>query len=174
MKTKYIFASLLVASLTFAGCEDMDTLPEGSTVTSSQKEEIGQQDPTKIAARVNAIFAQFNQYMPNAGALNAERHNDIGYPSVMLFTDTNGNDVVSDNNGYNWAGSDLDYTDRSQTSLECQMVWNDMYSIVYASNNVISGIDPQVEDPTEQYYLAQGLGARAFAYWVMAQLYQFN
>ena len=40
MKTKYIFASLLVASLTFAGCEDMDTLPEGSTVTSSQKEEI--------------------------------------------------------------------------------------------------------------------------------------
>ena len=54
------------------------------------------------------------------------------------------------------------------------MVWNDMYSIVYASNNVISGIDPQVEDPTEQYYLAQGLGARAFAYWVMAQLYQFN
>ena len=35
MKTKYIFASLLVASLTFAGCEDMDTLPEGSTVTSS-------------------------------------------------------------------------------------------------------------------------------------------
>ncbi len=174
MKTKYIFASLLVASLTFAGCEDMDTLPEGSTVTSSQKEEIGQQDPTKIAARVNAIFAQFNQYMPNAGALNAERHNDIGYPSVMLFTDTNGNDVVSDNNGYNWAGSDLDYTDRSQTSLECQMVWNDMYSIVYASNNVISGIAPQVEDPTEQYYLAQGLGARAFAYWVMAQLYQFN
>lgn len=56
MKTKYIFASLLVASLTFAGCEDMDTLPEGSTVTSSQKEEIAQQDPTKIGARVNAIL----------------------------------------------------------------------------------------------------------------------
>ena len=59
MKTKYIFASLLVASLTFAGCEDMDTLPEGSTVTSSQKEEIGQQAPTKIAARVNAIFVVY-------------------------------------------------------------------------------------------------------------------
>lgn len=40
MKTKYIFASLLVASLTFAGCEDMDTLPEGSTVTSSQKKKL--------------------------------------------------------------------------------------------------------------------------------------
>lgn len=174
MKTKYIFASLLVASLAFTSCEDMDTLPEGSTITSSQKDQISEQDPSKIVARVNAIFAQFNQYMPNEGALGASRHNDIGFPSIMLFTDTNGNDIVSDNNGYNWTGNDLDYTDRSQTSLECQMVWNDLYSMIYAANNVIAGVDPKTEDSTEQFYLAQGLGARAFSYWILAQLYQFN
>lgn len=174
MKTKYIFASLLVSALAFASCEDMNTLPEGNIVTPGQKDEIGEQDPSKIEARVNAIFAQFNQYMPNEGALGAARHNDIGYPSVMLFTDTNGNDVISDDNGYNWTGNSLDFADRSQTSLECQMVWNDMYSIVYASNNVISGVDRATTNPTEQFYLAQGLAARAFSYWVMAQLYQFN
>lgn len=174
MKTKYIFASLLVSSLAFASCEDMDTLPEGNIVTPGQKDEIGKQDPSKIEARVNAIFAQFNQFAPNAGALGAERHNDIGYPSVMLFTDTNGNDVISDDNGYNWTGNSLDYADRSQTSLECQMVWNDMYSIVYASNNVISGVDRATTNATEKFYLAQGLSVRAFSYWVMAQLYQFN
>lgn len=174
MKTKYIFASLLLSSLTFVGCEDMDTLPEGGTVTSTQKEEIGKQDPTKVEARVNAIFAQFSRYMPNEKAFNAQRHNDIGYPSVMLFTDSNGNDVVSDDNGYNWTGNDLDYSDRSQTSLEGQMVWNDLYSIVFAANNVITGIDPATTNATEQFYLAQGLSARAFSYWVMAQLYQFN
>lgn len=174
MKTKYIFASLLLSSLTFVGCEDMDTLPEGGTVTSNQKEEIGKQDPTKVEARVNAIFAQFSRYMPNEKAFNAQRHNDIGYPSVMLFTDSNGNDVISDDNGYNWTGNDLDYSDRSQTSLEGQMVWNDLYSIVFAANNVITGIDPATTNATEQFYLAQGLSARAFSYWVMAQLYQFN
>lgn len=174
MKTKYIFASLLLFALTFTGCEEMDTFPEGDTVSSEQKNEIAEQDPSKIEARVNAIFSQFSQFMPNEGALNASRHNDIGYPSVMLFTDTNGYDVVSDDNGYNWTGNSLDYSDRSQSSLECQMVWNDMYGIVFAANNVISGIDAETTDATEQFYLAQGLGARAFAYWVMAQLYQYN
>src|SRR5690625_698225 len=31
-----------------------------------------------------------------------------------------------------------------------------------------------VEDPTGQFYLAQGLAGRAFSYWVLVQLYQFN
>lgn len=174
MKTKYIFASLLLSSLSFVGCEDMDTLPEGNIVTSNQKDEIGEKNPERVEARVNAIYAQFSLMTPNLGALRAERHNDIGYPSVMLFTDTNGNDVVSDYNGYNWMGNELDFTDRSQTSLEGQMVWNNMYAIIYASNNVIKEIDANTEDATEQYYLGQGLSARAFSYWVLAQLYQFN
>lgn len=111
---------------------------------------------------------------PNKGALQLERHNDFGYPSVMLFTDVNGNDVVSDDNGYNWMTGELDYTDRSQTSLECQIVWNDMYAIIYAANNVAKEIDAATSDATEQYFLSQGLGARAFSYWVLAQLFQFN
>lgn len=174
MKTKYIFASLLVSSMAFAGCEDMDTLPEGNIITSQQKDNVGDKDPSRVEARINAIFAQFSQMTPNAGALNAERHNDIGYPSVMLFTDSNGNDVVSSNNGYNWMGNSLEFSDRSQTSLECRMVWNDMYSIINAANNVVVGIEASTTDPAQQFYLAQGLGARAFSYWVLAQLYQFN
>lgn len=174
MKTKYIFASLLLSSLAFTGCEDMDTLPESNIVTSNQKDEIGKIDPTKVEARVNAIFAQFSLMTPNKGALQLERHNDFGYPSVMLFTDANGNDVVTDDNGYNWMGDELSYTDRSQTSLSCQIIWNDMYAIIYAANNVAKEIDPATSDATEQYFLSQGLGARAFSYWVLAQLFQFN
>ena len=54
------------------------------------------------------------------------------------------------------------------------MVWNDLYSIVFAANNVVGSIDEKTEDANEQFYLGQGLAARAFSYWVMAQLYQFN
>ena len=174
MKTKYIFASLLSASLAVTGCQDMDTLPDGGMFGDAQKENIAEQLPERAEARVNAIFATFSQYFPNSSALGAERHNDIGYPTVMLCTDTNGEDVVSDNNGYNWTGFDLDYSDRENTSLEGQMVWNDMYSIIFAANNVVGSIDENVEDANNMFYLAQGLGARAFAYHVLAQLYQFN
>ena len=94
----------------FSGCEDMlNTEPDGDTITSKQKEEVVSMDPSKAAASVNGIFAQFSQYMPNEDALGAERHNDFGYPSVMLFTDANGYDVVQEDNGYNWTSNDLDY-----------------------------------------------------------------
>lgn len=174
MKTKYIFASLLVSSLAVTACQDMDTLPDGGIVTDSQKETVSTLNPERGVAKVNAIFSTFNQAFPNSSALGAERHNDIGYPTVMLCTDANTEDVVSDNNGYNWTGYDLSFEDRANTSNECQMVWNDLYSIVFTSNNVVSSISETTEDPNEQFYLAQGLAARAFSYWVMAQLYQFN
>lgn len=174
MKTKYIFASLLVSALAVAGCQDMDTLPDGGIVTDSQKETVSTLNPERGVAKVNAIFSTFNQAFPNSSALGAERHNDIGYPTVMLCLDSNTEDVVSDNNGYNWTGYDLTFEDRENTSLEGQMVWNDLYSIVFAANNVVGSIDEKTEDANEQFYLGQGLAARAFSYWVMAQLYQFN
>ena len=126
MKTKYIFASCLLASMTWTGCQEIDTFPEGGTVTSDQKEEIAEKNPERAEAGVNAIFALFSQYGPNENALGVLRHNDFGYPTIMLATDANGADVVSDNNGYNWAGNSLTYEDRSYTSYECQMVWNDL------------------------------------------------
>jgi tetratricopeptide (TPR) repeat protein len=152
----------------------MDTLPDGGIVTDSQKETVSTLNPERGVAKVNAIFSTFNQAFPNSSALGAERHNDIGYPTVMLCLDSNTEDVISDNNGYNWTGYDLTFEDRENTSLEGQMVWNDLYSIVFAANNVVGSIDEKTEDANEQFYLGQGLAARAFSYWVMAQLYQFN
>ena len=174
MKRKYLFAAMALFALGFAGCQDLDTFPEGSTVTQKQKEEIMTLDPSKAEAGVNAIFAQFSQRMPNATALGAERHNDFGYPSIMLFTDANGHDVVSEDNGYNWMGSSLRYDDRVFTSRECQIVWNDLYKQIFTSNNVIGSIDPATEESVSQFYLAQGLSVRAFSYLILAQLYQFN
>nr|WP_319401163.1 RagB/SusD family nutrient uptake outer membrane protein [uncultured Carboxylicivirga sp.] len=175
MKRIYLYMLFAPFLFLFSGCEDMlNTEPEGDTVTTDQKEEVVALDPAKAAASVNGIFAQFSQYMPNESALGASRHNDFGYPSVMMFTDANGVDLVQEDNGYNWSGNNLDYTDRIFTSSECQIIWNDMYAIIRNCNSVISTIDSETEDATLQYYLAQGLATRAFSYWVLAQLYQFN
>lgn len=174
MKTKYIFTSCLLSGLAFAGCQDLDTFPEGSTVTSDQKEEVAEMQPERAEAGVNAIFTQFSQYMPNEAALGLSRHNDFGYPTLMLATDANGADVVSDNNGYNWCGFSITYEDRIYTSNECQMIWNNMYGIIYSANTVIGMTDAETTEPLFQKYLGQALAARAFSYFVLAQLYQFN
>lgn len=175
MNRKYILSVLAFSLIAFMGCQDLDLLPEGDTVTSKQKEEVVANDPSKAQAGVNAIFAQFTQYEPNYSALgNVGRHNDFGFPSVMFFTDANGADLVSADVGYNWFGNNLDFSDRIYTSRECQILWNDMYSLIYTTNSVIGAISLDTEDPTTQYYLAQGLATRAFSYWVLAQLYQFT
>src|SRR5690554_4080240 len=175
MTKKYLLGIGLLAAVFFYSCEDdLNTAPEGDIMTEEQKEEVYANQPEKTQAAVNAIFAQFNQYMPNEGALNAERHNDFGYPSIMLFTDANSADVVSEDNGYNWTGNSLEFSDRVYTSYESQIIWNNMYSIISVSNALIGSIDVDTDDPNYQFNLGQGLSVRAFSYWLLANLYQFN
>lgn len=172
-KNKFLYALVALGMLLFSGCEDLDTFPEGSTQTSDQVLEVVENNPIRSEASVNAIFASFNLYNPNESQIGA-RHNDFGYPSLMMFFDHNGLDLVSTDVGYNWNGNNLDYTDRLVTSNETQILWNDMYTTIKACNTVIASIDAETTDPTSQYYLAQGLATRAFSYWVLAQTYQFN
>ena len=175
MKTKYIFASSLLLSLAFTGCQDLDTAPEGDVLTTDQKEEVYELNPERADAAINAIYSQFKEYMPNENALGASRHNDIGYPTIMLCTDANGMDVVSDDNGYNWQGNSLTYDDHlDYTSYECQMVWNDLYNIIFSCNNAIASFDPETDDPTFQMYVGRAYATRAFCYFNLAQLYQFT
>jgi hypothetical protein len=174
MKKIYIYGLLVSAIFAFSACEGtLDTEPEGDTITSDQKEEVYENDPEKTEAAVNTIFAEFSQYMPNYDDVGSN-HDDFGYPSIMMYMDANGYDFVSADVGYNWAGNSLDYTDRIYTSDQCQIVWNDLYSMIYNCNSIIGSISSDTEDVDSQYYLAQGLAVRGFCYWVLAQLYQFN
>ena len=173
MKLKYLYSAVL-AMATLTACEDLDTAPAGDTLTEEMKSKIGEDLPERAEAGVRGIFSQFCTYMPNETALGASRHNDFGYASIMMFTDANTEDQVSGDNGYNWIGFDLTYEDRPYTSRECQILWNDYYSIIYAANNVIGQLDANSEKALTQFFLAEGLAARGFAYLELAQLFQFN
>ena len=174
MKSKILFGLSLFV---LVGCVDMETQPGGATVTSKQQEEIGITNPENfLKTSINAIFASLKAYMPVTGdnGTGTNRHNDFGYPSIMMFTDANGFDVVSEDNGYNWSGNELDYSDRVYTSQESLIVWNTLYKMIFAANDVISKVDPESDDPIVRFYAGQTLAVRAFDYWVGAQLYQFN
>lgn len=175
MKTKYIFAGLAAVMMVgVTSCDSLNTEPQGSTLTSEQKSEIVSALPERGAAGVRAIFSGMNVYEPNYDVLGG-RHNDFGFSSVLYFTDANTEDQSGANTGYNWSGNSADFYDRTYTSNECQIVWNDHYQIIYTANNVCAAYaEAMPEDEEGKFFYAQGLGARAYMYLSLAQLYQFT
>ena len=171
---KYILSSVVaLASLSLVGCVDLDTNPSGSTLTAEQKAEVVEKDPSKASAAVNAIFANFTNYMPNYSYLGSV-HNDFGYPSIMLLLDTEGEDMVVSSAGYNWFSYGGQFTSRSTTNTGCYIVWSDCYKMVYTCNAITAMIKEDTESEESQFNLAQALAGRAFAYWNLVQLYAFN
>lgn len=161
---------MALAGCSLVGCADLDTEPLGGTVTSEQKEDVVAKNPERVKASVTAITSMFSTYMN--GATTGSYHNDIGYPAVMLFMDSRGQDLVSEDIGYNWFSGAVEMTDRSYTSVYNAMLWNTLYNQVYTANQVASVISADTDDSTLMFYRAQALAIRAFDYFTLVQMYQ--
>lgn len=162
----------VVSGMILTGCNDLDTEPWGNTVTSDQKEQVVEKDPSMVKASVTAIASMFNVY---AGALpNSFGHEDYGFGSIMMLMESRGQDMVSVNTGYNWYTRSVVYSDVTKESRSTYLVWNTIYPQIYSANAVTKTIDPATEDPTLQFYLAQALAMRAFDYFTLAQIYQHH
>lgn len=161
------------ALLAFMGsCNDLDTEPMGGVITSDQKSEVIAQDPAMAEASVNALPMMTKQY---CGVLkNSSYQNDFGWPSSMLFLDSRTADMPSTTSGYNWFATGLDYSDKNATATSTRYHWSTNYNMIYSCNSVLKGIDINTDNVELKYYLAQALGYRAWAYFNLAQLYQFT
>lgn len=169
MKKLNKIALFALSALTLVGCADLDTEPLGKTVTADQKEEVLEADPTRIEAGVTAICSNFTVY----GAVGGEdQHNDFGYPAIMMLLDHRGTDLVSFDIGYNWFSYPLTYSDVQATNTGTYLIWNTLFNQIFTANAILGVLDPETEDPTTQFYLAQALAIRAFDYFNLVQVYQ--
>lgn len=168
---KYMKASLVatLAAVSFTACEDLDVENKSRYVTSEQKEATLQSNPGRAEAGIIGISTSVNQCMGVYG-----NHFDFGYASTMLGTDLQGNDMVGDYNGYNWFRYWSGFTSPTPTGTPAGECWYTMYKQVYAANTTCQTIPAGVTDKNLMFYRAQALTARAFDYWVLAQLFQFN
>lgn len=167
--SKYILFGVL--GFTAVACNDLDTEPLGSTITSDQKGDVIKRDPEMIAASTNAIPTMLKQY---GNVLGTNQHLDFGYPGVMLGLDSRTADMVSDVIGYNWFSEQVEYSDITTTARMTQLIWGTMYNQIFSCNEVLANVDKESADPQVMYYMAQALGFRANAYFVLAQLYQYT
>ena len=167
---KYIASvALALAAVSMTSCEDLDTEFKGRYVTTEAKEEVLKINPDMAQAGIAGMSAAVTQY-------NAfySFHGDFGYPSVMLGTDLQGHDMVQVESGYNWFRYWEMFTSPTATGTPAGEAWYCMFSQIYTANAVCQTIADDTEDPDLQFYLAQAKGTRAFDYWVLAQLFQFN
>lgn len=169
----FVITAITLATMTgFTACEDdLNTVPEGSTVTETQKTEAVESNPELLAADVSAMSANMVELF---GILGEGIHSDFGYASACLFMESNGADMTSANIGYNWFRNGGSYEDRNYVSDETTFMWNFFYKQIASANLVIKPIDPATTNKTLKAYLGQALAVRAFDYFSLAQLHQFT
>lgn len=171
MKTisKY-FLLAVAACLSLTACESMLELqPEGATKTDALKQDAYSKLPDNAVADVNAMYAQ----MIELYAGGTTNHNDFGVASCLMLIESEGQDWVGPNIGYNWFGYS-DFAARNLNSAASLMVWKTFYKTIKAANNVCASIDENTEDATAKANLGQARAVRAYCYTILAQLYQFT
>lgn len=167
--TKY-FALSLVAGLTLSACNDLDTEPWGDVITEDQNADVVAKDPSMLEATISGLYANIN-----AWESAYEDMFDFGYPAIMIQLESRTEDFVTiDPGAYGWFANCVAFTDNTSTSPYNTCRWRVPYNVIYASNNVVALVDKEATDNTLRFYRGQALGTRAFGYWILAQLYQFN
>lgn len=169
MKNINKFLSLAIAGLAAVSCNDLDTSPMGDVITEGDRADVIAKDPSKLEATVTGIFGNFYAF-----AVNVSSNSDFGLPANHIILESRSQDFISQNpSSYGWFEAPVRFLDNTPTSSYDLQLWGVMYKTIFSANQVVAICDEDGDD-TERYYLAQALGARAYAYWYLAQLYQFN
>ena len=171
MKTvsKYFFLAV-AACLSLTACESMmDLQPEGATKTDALKQDAYNKIPANAAAEINAIYAQ----MIALYAGGTTGHNDFGVASCMMLLESEGQDWIGPNTGYNWFGY-ADFYARNYNATVNLLMWNTYYKTIAACNMVCASTDPETTNPDLMANLGQARAVRAYCYSILAQLYQFT
>ncbi len=172
---KYVMALLGGAMLlTTTSCSDLDTEPNGGTLTDGQLNNVLTQDQSKLKSEVVGMYANMIEYGAISQWAGTTNHFDFGYASTMLMLDASGQDEPSQVSGYNWYSSPLSYSDRTTNSQSTYFIWNQCYKNIKVANDVLKSVDLNNLTETGKSYVGQAYAMRAFEYFTLIQVYQFT
>lgn len=165
MKLKYIIP-IVAASAMLTACDSiLDTKPEGSTVVESQ---ISEENINVLAVGL------YEELIGGQNTLGAGDHTDFGAPAMYLRLENDGMDMLTESTGYNHFNACLSYTDRLYNSSGTLFIWYRNYKIIKACNELLKLIDPETKNNELISYMAEARTLRAYAYFNLAQVYQFT
>lgn len=171
-----IFAAVLAGSL-LVGCNDLDVQPMGSTLTSSQKQEVAAVDPGKALASVTGICGMLGA----AGSIKGDTQNyqwDFGHAAMFLTMDMRGMDMYSINEGYNWFLGAQRMNDGIPSDDDAYYMWRYNYNVILSCNSLMQTLRPTLDTEatdeaalTTRFFAAQALGFRAYSYLYLVQTF---
>jgi len=105
------------------------------------------------------------------GSSGRDSDDDYGLPSVLLYSDMSGEDVIADGGWYNWV-----YTYWGETRADIfrsQQFWVFHYRLINNVNSIIAYVD-ETEGPDidKQHIKGQALAIRGWAYFNLIRLFQ--
>lgn len=174
MNNRYFVALLGSAMLLTTSCSDLDTNPNGSTMSDEQLNEVLAQDPSKLKSEVSGMYANMIEYGAIRQWYGSTRHYDFGYASTMMMMDASGQDEPSQVSGYNWYNKPLRFVDRTANSETTYFIWNQCYKNIKVANDVLKSVDLENLSDVAKSYVGQAYTMRAFEYFTLIQLYQFT
>lgn len=173
MKNIKSILALSLGALAITGCNDLDQKPMSDMILASQKEQILEDNPEMMSAAVNSFptlassrFAIFKG--------NPRLDTDFGVPSLFLITDHRGQDMASALNDYQWYTAAMEMSDFGGRYYDNILFWRTWYNMINNCNSICSLIPAETENGLLQYFRAQAVGFRAWAYFNLAQMYQFT
>lgn len=155
--------------------------PDGSKFLGNER--LGEDDGTSEYLRqanelIRSLGRVYNVYGDNApitsNAAAPDLPWDFGAPAILLALDHCGEDLFRDNNGYNWFSpfQQLEWHHESDYYMST-IPYTFLYGVVMRANNLISlGSEDVTPDTAKTFALSQAYALRAWAYTVMAQMYQ--
>lgn len=155
--------------MSLSSCNDLDTEPIGPTLTGDQREDVIKDQASKLQATVSGVYGNFYAYRNVY-----DDFYDYGVPSILIMLNQRSEGLVSASYDYGWYASCGQFADNTPTSSYTRIIWGTYYNTIYSANQVMEIVDKDAQDMTLRYYMAQALGARAYSYWMLAQLWQFN
>lgn len=171
MKSYIKFFTIALAGSAMVACNDLDTMPLGSTVTSVQKADVVAANPAMAEAGLMGLPQSLKLVMNNYSDI----HTDFGIPSMFLITDSRGMDLYSVNSGYNWYSAAASMADFGGNYYDNLLFWNTNFKSIKSSNDLLAGT-PSGDDVADdiKFYRSQSYAYRAYAYLNLAQMYQFT
>lgn len=170
---KYTAFSVLASSLLLTACSDLDSVPEGDVMTENQLNTVANADANKMQAKVNGLYSSLINEGIITSWYGSERHFDFGYAAACMMYDASGMDEPSENNGFNWFGNNMDFSDRTTKSPEGYFLWLLYYNHIKVANDIISA-SSDTTNTSMRYALGQAYASRAFDYLNLIQMYQFT
>lgn len=173
MKIKDIlFNSIAVAAIAMAaGCSEdyLDTKPEG-VVEESDVNEVMSADPSQVQSYVTGM--ELNLY---CGGDYWTTHDDFGLPAMRLATELWCGDVAFSIN-QQWFSFDYQMDNRMGDYRRTNTIWNQMYNVIDNANTIITMLKPadgeEVTDETARAILGEAYATRAYAYFILINLWQ--